>query len=316
MFNMPSRIAAQVQSAPLPSNTVTTFRQRGQWARAVARNADVKLSHRNVLRSLADLARLDKAGKLVIDPTYDALAAACVCHRATAIRAIAFGVEIGIVGKVRSSDGRVSNTFELLFPEFGSNGCKFEIPTVANIDDVQGSNGCYTGNRLKVKRTVEVVSKISKRQGRVLTDRDSANVTAVTSDMATSEVVVQNATVELTISPAFASVNVGGIDQGRASTVLIPDVAETALNPDRESAGAARSAFTELLRSPWNNPDVAALNPRDLHLNAASENLGRGNFANGGLVIDEDGNEVDEIAIAPQAREPMSCLEMVLGVGA
>jgi hypothetical protein len=36
---------------------VTTFKQRGQWSRAVARNPDVKLVHRNVLRSLADLAQ-------------------------------------------------------------------------------------------------------------------------------------------------------------------------------------------------------------------------------------------------------------------
>jgi hypothetical protein len=178
---------------------VTTFKQRGQWSRAIARNPDVKLSHRNVLRSLADLAELDDNNLLVINRTYDELAKACLCHRATAIRALALGVEIGIVRKVHVSDGRVSNSFELLLPEAGSNGsksvvfngaktddqsgsngCKFEVTTVANIGDGESSNGCYTGNRLKAKRKEEVVSKNSKRQGRVLTVSQSPALTAVT----------------------------------------------------------------------------------------------------------------------------------------
>ena len=95
---------------------VTTFKQRGQWSRAVARNPDVKLSHRNVLRSLADLVTFDNDRELVVELTYGELAAVCLCCRSTAIRAVALGIEIGIVRKAQQSDGRVSNIFEFMLP--------------------------------------------------------------------------------------------------------------------------------------------------------------------------------------------------------
>jgi hypothetical protein len=120
---------------------VTTFKQRDQWSRKIARDPRVKLSHRNVLRSLALCARTDSGGRLVLDPTYDELADACRCGRSTAIRAIAVAEENGIVRKARRSDGRVSNAYELLLPQAGSNGVKFSAPTVSNSKADDGPNG-------------------------------------------------------------------------------------------------------------------------------------------------------------------------------
>ena len=125
------------------ASVVATFKQRDQWARKVARDRRVKPGHRLVLEALALTARLDKDGKLVVDPTYDLLAKASACHRATAIRTVAVAEEIGILRKARHSDGRVANSFDLLLPIDVANGDKTvekapektqEIPrpTVAN----------------------------------------------------------------------------------------------------------------------------------------------------------------------------------------
>ena len=163
---------------------VTTFKQRDQWSRKTARDPRVKLMHRHVLRSLALCARADSGGMLVIDPTYADLAKAARCHRATVIRAVAVAEEIGIIRKVRQSDGRVSNTFELLLPQAGSyssksrvptvanseggegpNGCKFPVPTVANIPDAESSNGRTAATVLRGESKKELEERPFKTTG-------------------------------------------------------------------------------------------------------------------------------------------------------
>lgn len=144
-----------IDPADAITSVVATFKQRDQWSRKTARDPRVKLMHRHVLRSLALCARTDSGGMLVIDPTYAELAKAARCDRSTAIRAVNVAEQIGIVRKVRHSDGRVSNAFELLVPASnggknpGSNGGKFPVPTVANLADAYagsdaGSNGVKT----------------------------------------------------------------------------------------------------------------------------------------------------------------------------
>ncbi len=148
-----ARHRAQVPTSPAPIQFVaTTFRQRDQWSRKTARDRRVKLMHRHVLRSLADCARTDKDGKLVVDPTYNELAKAAGCCKRTTMRAIAVAEEIGIVRKARRSDGRVSNVFELLLPNIAANGIKnaekasektqeIQRPTVTNFAADESSNG-------------------------------------------------------------------------------------------------------------------------------------------------------------------------------
>jgi hypothetical protein len=149
---------------------VVTFKQRDRWSRLIARDPRVKLMHRHVLRSLALCARLDGNGRLVFDPTYAKLAKAARCHRATAIRAIDVAMEIGVVRKTRHSDGRVSNAFELLVPEAGSNGRKFPVATVANLDApmvanlpvTADANGRTAATVLRLRERKQVSKKESK----------------------------------------------------------------------------------------------------------------------------------------------------------
>src|SRR6266700_234407 len=128
-------------------SAIATFKQRDAWSHMVAREPRVKLSHRNVLRSLALCMRVDKDGKLVCNPTYEELGEASLCNRRTAMRAVAAGEAIGIIRKARQSDGRVSNGFELLMASVGANGDK-------------------TCHRLKGKRK-EVESKKEKQEGAI-----------------------------------------------------------------------------------------------------------------------------------------------------
>ena len=130
-----------IDPADAITSVVTTFKQRDQWSRKTARDPRVKLMHRHVLRSLALCARTDSGGTLVIDPTYAELAKAARCDRSTAIRAVNVAEQISIVRRARHSDGRVSNAYELLLPQAGSNGDKFAVPTVTNSDADEGPNG-------------------------------------------------------------------------------------------------------------------------------------------------------------------------------
>jgi hypothetical protein len=130
---------------------VTTFRQRDQWARKIARDRRVKLIHRHVLHTLSLLAHLDDKEEIVIDPTYQQLAMAAGCCKRTAIYAIDAAEQIGIVRKARPSDGRVANRFDLLLPN-SVNGDKnaenspekikeIQRPTVHGFGGAEGSNG-------------------------------------------------------------------------------------------------------------------------------------------------------------------------------
>jgi hypothetical protein len=78
---------------------------------------------------------------------------------------------------------------------------------------------------------------------------------------------------------------------GHAAADLIQSPAVIA--QERESAEADR-CFAEMLKSPWNNPAVAALNSHNYLLDAPSSDMVEGRFANGGLLIDEAGNALDE----------------------
>ena len=154
---------------PMGANPLlsSTFKQRDRWSRLIARDPRVKLMHCHVLRSFALCAHTDKDGRLVIDPTYPELAKTADCHRATAIRAVAVAEEIGIVRKARHSDGRVSNAYELLLPEAGSNGRKFppaevatdanvNFPTVADLPVAAGSNRRTAATVLSVESKDEI----------------------------------------------------------------------------------------------------------------------------------------------------------------
>ncbi|MFK4725851.1 hypothetical protein ABIE89_006951 [Bradyrhizobium niftali] len=147
---------------------VTTFKQRDRWSRMIARDPHVKLMHRHVLRSLALCARTDDDGGLAIDPTYDELAKAAACSKSTAIRAVNVAEAIGIVGKKRHSDGRVSNEFELLFPR--SNGDKFSVPTVSNLTENKTGNGVTADTVLSLKSKTELEDRVPP-----ITTRESAD---------------------------------------------------------------------------------------------------------------------------------------------
>jgi hypothetical protein len=248
--------------------------------------------------------KLDQHNELVINPTYTELAAACLCGRSTAIRAIAVAVEIGIVRKARESDGRVSNSFELLLPDAGSNGVKsvvfngaktadqsgsngvkFEVPTVANVGDRESSNGVRKGDRLKAKRKEDKIKKESQKGHRpdlaLSVTRESNGFNAVNG---TSET-------DAPIAPDFSS----GID----AALHVP-------KPARETAMAAR----------WNPICLKHKQQPELSANATSLDIGRGGFANG-LLIDEAGNVIDEAdeieTSSPDDRAPQSHYEAAYG---
>jgi hypothetical protein len=122
--------------------------------------------YRDVLRSLALCTRTDKDGKLVIDPTHAELARAAGCSEPTAYRVVAKAVEIGVIRKARHSDGRVSNSYELMLPNSAANGAKepekapektqeFQRPTLSEMPASKPSNPITTGQGLKVESKEE-----------------------------------------------------------------------------------------------------------------------------------------------------------------
>jgi hypothetical protein len=114
---------SQASSSPTPITfAATTFKQRDQWSRKVARDRRMKPSHRLVLEALALCARLDDKAEIMIDPTYTELVTAAGCCKRSAIYAVAVAEKIGVVREPRHSDGRVSNAFELMLPN--TNGAK------------------------------------------------------------------------------------------------------------------------------------------------------------------------------------------------
>jgi hypothetical protein len=161
------KITTQASSAPSASSTpsviaVTTFKQRDRWSRMVARHHLVKLMHRHVLQSLSLCAHIVD-GRLVTNPTYRKLAKAARCSPRTAMRAMVVAEENRLVRKVVHSDGRVSNSFEMLLPEDVFNGVKMQVPTVTKMDVCAGSNGDTAVTVLRLKRKVEV-SKEARHQ--------------------------------------------------------------------------------------------------------------------------------------------------------
>lgn len=165
--------------------TVRTFRQRDHWSRLLARDRRVKLMHRHVLRSLALCARLDANAELVIDPTYAKLAKAAGCSERTAYRAIVSADEAGIVRKVRRSDGRVANAYELVLQPSNpaKNAAKasektqtIQCPTLPNLADAESSNPATAVRVLKGES--KEGSKISSNTECVATLLCSANGTS------------------------------------------------------------------------------------------------------------------------------------------
>ena len=256
------------------TSVVATFKQRDQWSRKIARDPRVKLSHRHVLRSLALCARTDNGGRLVIDPTYDELADACACSRSTAIRAIAVAENIGIVRKARHSDGRVSNAFELLLPEAGSNGVKFSAPTVSNSDADDdpngvkfagptvsnlpvdaGSNSVTADTVLRLRERKEVSKQESKRTAKPPSrSADDDRLCIATDDSGTTAV-------DASPNPAFGTVDDAPVpatdrpvQRAAADAALTQSSAEQEQQPPRNSpigaAGngrAAPSPFAQVL---------------------------------------------------------------------
>jgi hypothetical protein len=235
-------------------SVVTTYKQRDAWSRMVAREPRVKPSHRNVLGSLALCMRVDKQGNLTCRPTYDALGKASLCSARTAMRAIAAGEEIGIVRKARESDGRVSNDFDLLMPDSGSNGDKNMVFNGAKTADNSGSNGdkyqplevpdieiakvptmtprCH-GH--KAKSTAVKISKNSKGQRPALALSMTRESNAANAANGTSETVAENAAVDAPITPAF-DIERELLFQGLLATY-----------PRRDAADAGRLVFNDLL---------------------------------------------------------------------
>lgn len=304
-------------SAEKPS-AVTTYRQRDAWSRMVAREARVKLSHRNVLRSLALCVRVDKQGNLSCRPTYEELGKASLCSARTAMRAISAGEEIGIVRKARQSDGRVSNDFDLLMPDGGSNRDKNMVFIGATMADNSGSNGDkykrFSTSKLEIAKVPTVtprchghkaknktvkVSKNSKKGQRpalaLILTRESNSLTATVQDAADIVLVAESA-VDAPIAPALDT--------------------EVDRQPSRETANAAR-LIQQMLSG---NAPIVGL-AADLHrmqqpeftLHAASPPMGRGARRDGGLLIDEAGHVIDEAGPPPKARAPTSYHEAIFG---
>ena len=151
--------------------TVTTFKQRDQWSRGIARDQRLSRMHRHVLGSLALCTRTDKDGKLVIDVTYKEIAKAAGCCKRVAQYAVAAAEVIGIIRKVRHSDGRVSNAFELV-----TNGVKkdgkamkktqqIQCPTVHGFAPSDSSNGASACTVLRTKSKTEESKQESKQEG-------------------------------------------------------------------------------------------------------------------------------------------------------
>jgi hypothetical protein len=233
-------------------NAVTTYKQRDAWSRMVARDPRVKLSHRNVLGSLALCMRVNKQGNISCNPTYDALAAAALCDRRTAIRAVAAARELGILAK-RNSDGRVSNNFDLLTPDGGSNGDKNMVFDGEKTDSnsgsngdkseplsspAQSSNGDSTCHCLKAKSTAGKISKNNKTDGALEAPRHVVSLSDSRVDNAangTSETVAKNAAVDAPIPSAFDTER-ELLFQGLLATY-----------PRRDAADAGRMVFNDLL---------------------------------------------------------------------
>jgi hypothetical protein len=162
-----TRAASQApSSSDAITFAVTTFKQRDQWSRRMPRIPGLTPLYRDVLRSLALCTRTDKDGKLVIDPTHAELARAAGCSEPTAYRVVAKAVEIGVIRKARHSDGRVSNSYELMLPNSAANGAKepekapektqeFQRPTLSEMPASKPSNPITTGQGLKVESKEE-----------------------------------------------------------------------------------------------------------------------------------------------------------------
>jgi hypothetical protein len=164
--NKRSPAASQEPSSPDPIiSSVTTFKHRDQWSRRLPHIPGLTRTYRDVLRSLSLCAWINKDSRLVIDPTHVELARAAGCSERTAYRVVARAVEIGIIRKARHSDGRVSNSLELLFPDaaaIAKNAEKaqektqdIQRPTLPEMLPSKPSNPAYTGQGLKVERKKE-----------------------------------------------------------------------------------------------------------------------------------------------------------------
>jgi hypothetical protein len=164
MNTTPAKATAQAPTSSSAPNViaVTTFKQRDRWSRMVARHDLVKLMHRHVLQSLSLCAHVVD-GRLVTNPTYRMLAKAARCSPRTAMRAMVVAEENRLVRKVVHSDGRVSNSFEMLLPEDIFSGVKMQVPTVTKMDVCAMSNGDTAVTVLRLKRKVEV-SKQARHQ--------------------------------------------------------------------------------------------------------------------------------------------------------
>jgi len=161
---------AQDLSPAKPINSIAiNFRQRDQWSRMLPKIHDVNEKHRDVLRTFALCARVDKNGNLVIDTTYLELAGAAGCSERTAYRVIANAEEIGIIRKLRHSDGRVSNVYQLVFPKAAAavktvpkapeKPQYIQRPTLPEMPPSKVPNPVSTWQGLKAKRKVQEVRK-------------------------------------------------------------------------------------------------------------------------------------------------------------
>jgi hypothetical protein len=219
----------------------TTFQQRDQWSRKVARDRCLKQSHRNVLQALALCARINGDGKLVIDPTYVEIANAAGCSERTAYRVIINAEESGIIRKARHSDGRVSNSYELVLQAV--NGSKkagkapektqeIQCPTLPKMVPSKGSNPATAVRVLKAKRK-EVVRKQEQEEGAegtasfLLTRESNAanGVTGPTLNNVEIVVLVAEPAADAPMSPALSADHAAALHDPK---------------PTRETADAAR----------------------------------------------------------------------------
>jgi hypothetical protein len=141
-----------------------TFDQLDEWKHDVARNCGMTLSYRVIVQHAFVLfARTDKDGRLVADPTYEQLAKAAGCSVRTAKRVMAAAEKTVVVRKLRRSDGRVSNIWELMFPadEAPEKTQEIQCPTVPNFPDDADYGNC--GNRATVGTVLRESSTLIDR---------------------------------------------------------------------------------------------------------------------------------------------------------
>jgi hypothetical protein len=250
------------------SQSAATYLQRNNWAKALTADRSQKMTARVIGGALGRRFKVGAGGVCACIVSYDDLAKDAGCSRSTAIVAVDQLRGGGWLAPATSS-GRAANNFTLLVPSNGVTVYTVAGATCVDQDvDREKSNGVTVHTPLK-DNLQEVVSEQESQKGHrpalaLSMTRESNAANSVTG---TSASIVETAGLDAPIAPALS--------------------ADDDIKKARETAHKAARLSADDYLHPEQRPEFS--------LQAASYQMGRGARRNGGLLIDETGNVLDEI---------------------